>query len=106
MFDQEEKGIMKDFWCKWHFTSWESLSEELSEEQSDFQVAKKFIYETGCNKQSMYWKADMSHLGHLMFATVATYEPYYAAQHVAKLLSGEVDVPISDYRLFGDLAFC
>ena len=93
---------MKDFWRKWHFTLWESLSEE----QSDFQVAKKFIYETGCNKQSMYWKADMSHLGHLMFATVAANGPYYAAQHVAKLPSGEVDVPISDYRLFGDLAFC
>ena len=29
MFDQDEKGIMKDLWRKWHITSWESLSEEL-----------------------------------------------------------------------------
>ena len=25
MFTQEEKRVMKNFWCKWHFTLWESI---------------------------------------------------------------------------------
>ena len=101
MFTQEEKGVMKVFWRKWHFTSQESLSKELSH----FQVAKKFIYETGCVTRSMYRKVEMSHPGHLMVATIATYGPFYAVQHVARIQAGETDIPILDYGLFGDLAF-
>ena len=66
MFTQEEKKVMKDFWHKWNFTSWESLSEELS----DFQDAKKFIYETGCVTPAMNRQVKMSHPGHIMVATL------------------------------------
>ena len=60
----------------------------------------------GCITWGMNRKAEMSHPGHLMTATIAAYGPYYAGRHVARLLADETDIPFSDYQIFGDLAFC
>ena len=37
---------------------------------------------------------------------VAYYGPNYTAHHISAIKSGEPDIPISDYRYFGDLSFC
>ena len=41
-----------------------------------------------------------------MVATIVGYGPYYAGRHVSAIKNGESDVSISDYRYFGDMAFC
>ena len=40
-----------------------------------------------------------------MITTIVAYGLYYTARHISALKDGESNIPISDYRYFGDKAF-
>ena len=41
-----------------------------------------------------------------MVTTIVACGPYYTACHIPAIKSGETNIPISNYRYFGGLAFC
>ena len=102
MFDQEQKAAIADLWFSWQFTSWELLQERLSDKDE----AKQFVIETVALVKQMFQHVPQDHPGHVMVSTIASYGPYYAGRHVFNIKAKRTEVPISDYRLFGDPAFC
>ena len=48
------------------------------------------------------------HPGHIMIATIVALGPYYTACHISALKGGKSDIPISNFRYFGDWghSFC
>ena len=86
----------------WQLTSWNALHKQLT----DVQKAQGFIQDSLRVIKDIFNHIDPSHPGHIMVTTVIAYVPYYTACHISAIKGGEVDIPVSDYRYFGDMEFC
>ena len=102
IFDPVEKVAVKEFWQIWGITSWNNLHEHLT----DIQKAQKFIKGSLHVDRSIFNHIDPQHPGHITISTIVAFGPYNTAHHISALKGGESDIPINNYRYFGDMAFC
>ena len=70
------------------------------------QKAQEFIQNSLHVVKEIFKDIDQNYPGHTMVTMVVAFGPYYTAPHISAIKSGEKDIPISDCRYFGDMAFC